>query len=92
MNNPTGSESEINIYPNPASDFIHIDFTVLNTDRIQISLIDANGKLVKQDAFTANEGENHKQINVQSISQGMYQIVLRKEDGTLIQRKRFVKN
>src|SRR5690554_7690875 len=81
--NNEGSNSEVNIYPNPTSDFLTIDFNTLNSEKIQISLIDMNGKLIKQEFFTPNKGKNHKQINVQTISQGMYQLVLREKNGTL---------
>src|SRR5690554_1455622 len=90
--NNEGSNSEVNIYPNPTSDFLTIDFNTLNSEKIQISLIDMNGKLIKQEFFTPNKGKNHKQINVQTISQGMYQLVLREKNGTFIHRVRFVKN
>jgi len=92
LNNIQGSETELNIYPNPTSDFIYLDFKSLSREHFQILLIDSNGKLIKQEAFVTNEGGNHKKIGVQSISRGVYQIALQKEDGTFIHRTRFIKH
>lgn len=86
------NHSEVNIFPNPASDFININFTAPNSEKVEVSLIDANGRLVKHSSFTLNKGEYTKEINIRTLSKGVYQILIQATNGTLIKRSKFIRN
>lgn len=67
--------SEVSVYPNPATNNIYIDYT--NTNKpVQAAIYSVSGKLVK----VAMLGNTHSAIDVQDLSNGMYYIQLNNED------------
>jgi hypothetical protein len=66
----------ITIYPNPASDIVTITFDEAVDDEIQVSFLNAQGKLVKTDIIEATMAE--KQINLQDLPGGIYFLKLTK--------------
>ena len=65
----TDEELNINIYPNPVSDYINIKSSLLID---QIHLFDYTGKLI----LTQQPTNQNEMINVQSLNKGSYIIVL----------------
>lgn len=78
--------SSFQIYPNPTSDLITIDFPVFGIDEKIIEIFDASGKLIVKDSFSSF---NHS-IDVSGLTNGLYIISLSDKDGRQIQKK-FVK-
>ncbi len=67
--------SEVSVYPNPATNNIYVDYT--NTNKpVQAAIYSVSGKLVK----VAMLGNTHSAIDVQDLSNGMYYIQLNNED------------
>ena len=60
--------SAIKLYPNPVSDYLQYDFSGLETEVNQLSIIDRSGRVVKKHAV----GSNQNQINVQDLNDGFY--------------------
>ena len=78
---PTGidnpSVSPINVYPNPASDFVTIDFTnSLNNELSHIKIIDLTGRKVYESSGTAAS----MKISTVEFLKGVYLISIRKGD------------
>ncbi|NLA25294.1 MAG: T9SS type A sorting domain-containing protein, partial [Bacteroidales bacterium] len=78
------SNSEISIYPNPASEYLNIELNQYLTDEVQI--YDISGKLLISKAINSN----HTQINIADLEQGMYILNVLKSDRK-IASLRFVK-
>ena len=57
----------INVYPNPTSSFLNIDFPKKINSRIQ--LMDINGKLIREDFI---ENKQTQSFDVSSLAQGSY--------------------
>ena len=57
----------INVYPNPTSRFLNIDFPKKINSRIQ--LLDINGKLIREDFI---ENKQTQSFDVSSLAQGSY--------------------
>ncbi len=70
-------DSEVNIYPNPAVDLLHINYTATVQQNIQISIADVQGRTVYHTQSTVNQGANDIPIPIQSLVQGMYFLQLR---------------
>ena len=64
--------SEIFVYPNPATDYLMIDISELETTELNIELIDLTGKVLMNKLFTSNTGTI--QMNLSDIPAGMYLI------------------
>lgn len=71
-------EEEVNVFPNPVSDVLHIEST-LHQD-LEFNLYDISGKLIK----TGMTSERLNKLNVKSIPQGVYflNIVSSEKSGT----------
>jgi len=76
----TVNNSEIKIYPNPATSTIHIECPAM----ISTSISSMDGKALLQVA-------NAKDIDVSALPAGMYIITLRNEAGAMLQVQKFIK-
>jgi hypothetical protein len=64
---------DYNIYPNPAAEFTHIEFTLEHDDEVKItlySLLGAKIKTIEKDVFMA--GKHTRNINLEEQNPGTY--------------------
>lgn len=73
------SPIDIDISPNPTSDFLHIKTTLLPPLEITYELYDYQGKLL----YTAKSKNNDHYINCQLLPQGNYVVVIKSGEYTL---------
>ena len=76
----------VNVFPNPASDFIQVDLRDTEARLDQISVFDISGKMVIQEN---NPTSQLIQIDVTALPVGQYTVLLR--DGLLTYVSKFVK-
>ena len=67
----------IAVYPNPASDYISVEFLEANVIPLQVQLFDAKGKSVWQ----RTQPSAHNEIDVSKMDKGVYVLVLVQKDG-----------
>jgi len=79
------NEVQIKCYPNPAEDFVFVDYQNI-TEKVLLYILDSAGQVVYSDTMTE---QTHK-INVSYFSSGIYLVKIVEKDGTLV--KKFVKN
>lgn len=70
------ARTDMNVYPNPASGVVNIDFTSAIESECLFTLFDMAGKVVKQTTFKSVTGENHQLIDLSDIAKGAYLIRL----------------
>ena len=90
INDITKSISMYDIYPNPASDFIKLDFTLTENKNVELRLFNSIGeKLDLKQMENGIQGLNSIEVNVATLPKGIYfaQILL---DDNVAQTKRFV--
>lgn len=69
----------INIYPNPANDFVNIEIpSGILEGNSTIAIADAQGRIVLKEIVSAENGYNY-QLNVQSLDKGLYQLIITSE-------------
>jgi len=78
---------EVSLFPNPASDILNIKFESPLDGKLDITILDSHGRLVKIDVIEATMAE--KQINLQDLSPGVYYLRLTK--GRLVNVYKVVK-
>ena len=81
--------SEINVYPNPAADFVTVKFNPTTKGVLNIQLIDATGRLITNlmnETVTTNELEKHFAISELNIQSGVYYLKFNLNEKTLIKR------
>jgi len=64
--------NNINIYPNPASEVLEVNFRAIKPENIEIKLFDSTGKIIFEVHKKVNFGENQHRISLQNIENGVY--------------------
>lgn len=77
---------DLTIYPNPASDNIHIQFSLESDAAVQCHLLDLAGKTIRTETIIANAGENHHTIGVSNLSSGFYILEMSTPTGKTIRK------
>lgn len=71
------SAGKLNIYPNPATDYINIGFSLNVNSGLTINIYDLKGKLVKtQNIYNKPSGYHTEKLNCSELSKGSYIIQL----------------
>ena len=79
-NNIKKNENNIEIFPNPTSDEINIEYNPINVKIKSINLIDENGKLIK------SIKSDFEKLRLQNISQGTYFLNFITEKGVITKK------
>ena len=81
---------DVNIYPNPANDFINLQAKCLQTDcKIEGSLTIEVTNLLGEDCLSGKL-DNNGIVDISKFPNGVYQILIKFDDGNTIV-KQFVK-
>lgn len=76
-----GSHDDITIYPNPAGDFVNVEFE--NQLYAKVQIIDATGRLVQSVQLNASP----QRINLESLYPGVYFLVINNGSGSSVIEK-----
>lgn len=76
------------LYPNPSSDVVYIDFDMVNKKSITIQLYDLTGKIVSEQVWQANAGNNQYKLPTELLAKGTY--LLQLSDGEGVLKRQFV--
>ena len=82
----TLGEEAIFVYPNPAKEFINVEFSGLNDENISIEITDVFGKVVQKEN-SKNENQMFN-LNVSSLAAGYY--VLKISSGNSVIQKKII--
>lgn len=83
--------SSLNITPNPAKTQATVGFTLAQSSAVTVSLMDAVGRTVSTQNASFGAGAQTVNINVADLAAGVYNVVVRTENGTISQRLSVVK-
>ena len=81
--------NKINVYPNPVSDILNLEFDIIKNDRVTWILYNEVGKIIKTDSREFLQGRNRFTLNFSSLRNGIYFISLNIENNIIT--KQFVK-
>ncbi|MBL7765276.1 MAG: T9SS type A sorting domain-containing protein [Chitinophagaceae bacterium] len=82
LNIPAGTENlseaieSVKVYPNPATDVIHVNMNLLQSGRIFATLVDNQGNVVVSKSIQGQTGKNQVEFNTQAVAQGMYHLIV----------------
>ena len=74
------------LYPNPASEFVYLNFNSATEGLVNIQIVNSIGQLVKQHPVNTIKGHNQIKIQVADIRPGMYILRINKGDLNLIRK------
>ena len=63
---------KINIYPNPTNSKLNVTFNAKNASEIKISFTDISGRVIMQNNYSVNQGNNNINLDLSGVSQGIY--------------------
>jgi hypothetical protein len=86
IDDKTIGEETIFVYPNPAKEFINVEFSGLNYENISIEITDVFGKVVQKE-ISKNENQMFN-LNVSSLAAGYY--VLKISSGNSVIQKKII--
>jgi hypothetical protein len=73
---------EVNLFPNPASDFTHLSFYTQNDGTTSINVMDMTGKVVYSVQQNSLAGNNIILLETQNLASGLYIINLQTQNAT----------
>jgi len=81
----------INVFPNPTSEFIRIDFSSLTANTIDLFITDNLGRLLYNNPVTVINGKSSLELNIKSWSAGTYFIKAVDQHQVLTAAFKFIK-
>lgn len=84
----TSADQPFTIYPNPTTDVFIVEAPEEQVDPVRIQLIDANGKLLKEEEIT---NLKHRMELPEGSAPGTYYLNFYRLDGTFLQQSKLVK-
>jgi len=79
--------STINVYPNPAKEFLFVDFGSLNVSGARVSIIDMVGSVV----YNKSHFNNQAEIGLENLGKGMYFINISVDGHNTVRKLNIVK-
>ena len=86
ISNVENINNNIQIYPNPAQNFININLHSTNTQNIKINIFDYTGKIV----LSTYSQNSNPQIDISALKTGMYFITIKSDKN--IYKSKFIKH
>jgi hypothetical protein len=81
---------DLNIYPNPANDYVNVTFDQTLEDSFQWILFDQSGKLIQQGEV--KQGQDGFRIETSNIASGLYMISIGNKDKQYLNNKILIKH
>ena len=80
----------LQIHPNPANNLLRLSYSSESMGKIQVSVYDGLGRIVRSQSFNKTQPVLQQQLNISSLGAGLYYIIVTGNDGKKMQSK-FVK-
>jgi hypothetical protein len=77
---------DLNVYPNPASDYVNIDFNLQDETTLNVKLMDLTGKTLKVSSFDGNLGANQFRFDLQGMAKGLYILEIDTPNGKSVRK------
>ena len=69
-------DSEITVYPNPATDILNIDYTSTQSNSITLAVVDGLGRIVLSEQRTVPAGKNILTVDIHKLNKGNYTLFI----------------
>ncbi len=79
------------VFPNPSNDEFNLALSTAYDCRIEISLIDLTGRMIHSSVEYLSEGNQSIQLDTPELKNGIYSLVIRDEEGSVLSHKTLVK-
>ncbi|WP_421751291.1 fibronectin type III domain-containing protein [Croceimicrobium sp.] len=79
-------QTSLAVYPNPASDYINVEFDVVNSANAKIRLLDAQGRALSESNERAQGDQFRYRLDVSQLASGVYILEIESGDRTAQER------
>jgi len=87
LENETINESEVSVYPNPASESANVQMTLNGEEEVMIVIRDLAGKTIQTiNAGKLTSGAHNISMNLEGVAQGMYTVTISAGTSTITQK------
>jgi hypothetical protein len=76
----TATTSLLSLYPNPADEYLKLNYPAKDNDEIVIQILDSNGKVLETRNEIKSPGSTSTYLNVQNYLPGIYFITINSSD------------
>lgn len=74
--------SKVNVYPNPTTDYLTLEYTMSTASPVIMTITDVTGRMVSTESLgIVNAGNNVKTLDVTGFAKGTYNVQLRTDRG-----------
>lgn len=73
---------DFKMYPNPASNNLHVSFKQQSHGKVEIKIFNALGQTMLRDHPDSELGEQHYKLDIETLTQGIYLLQIITPDGT----------
>lgn len=87
INNPIENKLSVDLYPNPANNFLHIDIDIQKTDSYFLSIQNVIGQEFINRSYALNTGKQNLELKTENLAAGYY--LLKIKNGNSISTKKF---
>ncbi len=90
---PDQPKADVTVYPNPAQDFVTVEFDLPKADHLGVHLLDLQGRIVKTfyDFDPYQQGRMRFSFDTSPLASGIYLLQISTEAGILLNQKLVVK-
>lgn len=82
--------NEFNVYPNPASEIVNVEFDSPASDNYALTILSIDGKIINERVVQANAGNNLVILDASGLSQGTYLIRVSSESSENMRVQRLI--
>ncbi len=81
--------TDMNIFPNPANEYINVEYTNIESTEVQLSIMDMTGRVIQSQNLNEAIGQQRTQLDINALTSGFY--FIRLVAGDTVQSMKFVK-
>ena len=78
--------SQLSVYPNPASNVLHLSFDSNTNREINVKILTLDGKIMQSQTMNIFEGKQVFTLNVDNFSAGFYIVNIQSEEGIITEK------
>ncbi len=77
---------ELMVYPNPATDYLNVDFSLNQTEPVTMQLLDLTGKVLRQQTESGIIGTNQVRFGLDGVAKGLYLLEVSTPNGKSVRK------
>ena len=77
---------DLMVYPNPATDYVNVEFSIPESGKVRFQLLDMMGKMLKNADMEGFAGTNQYKFDIHGVSKGVYLMEIITESGKSVRK------